>query len=309
MNKRMPVNENGKNNGYMNYWRTILLCVAIVSITAAIYAIFCVTKTLAVIQQVTPAAEAYQNGIVPQIISLSDTNKATAETATSEAENGTITLIGKEKKLYISSDSMIPLLSESGTGIVIPVSTFGDELHAVTYNSTSDCLQIDGYILQINDNPFEGEKLVEYQQGESTVTVGIIGFDNGNVMVSTVGSMDNVSGKITQILDSIMPYSGSVTVSVMGETVNQSWLSGFEFDTEVAAFTNDTDTVYLSWFDGNIEGAGFDNSIQIGKSLSGKYSDIVDNTTGLIPYIVETDEGTMKYLATSNDILSSVYKK
>lgn len=303
-------NSNTAKTQKTNYWRILMLCFAVVSLLTSIFSFFLLTTAVNTMASITPSAEAYHSGLVPQLINVSSRETASPENATQKfSEDANLVIIGKSGELLLTADSTLPLVSDSGNGIVIPLSEFGEKNHTVKYNYKANCVQIDEYIISINDAAFDGEKITEYSNDETHITTGIIGIDNYNVLISVNGNIEDTGSKIAQILNSIVPYSGTVSASIMGETINTTWLTDFEFDKEVASFSNGTDTIYLAWYNGNYKNAGFDQSIQIGKTLSAKYSEIKDPDTGFIPYMVETSAGTLKFLATSNDILNELFQK
>ena len=303
-------NSDAAKKQMANYWRILMLCFAVVSLLTSIFSFFLLTTAVNTMASITPSAEAYNNSLVPQLVSLSSGETALSDNTAQEfAEDANLVIVGESGELLLTADSTLPLVSDSGNGIVIPLSEFGEENHTVKYNYKANCVQIDEYIISINDAAFDGEKMTEYSSDETHITTGIIGIDNYNVLISVNGSIEDTGSKIAQILNSIVPYSGTVSASIMGETINTTWLTDFEFDKEVASFSNGTDTIYLAWYDGNYKNAGFDQSIQIGKTLSAKYSEIKDSSTEFIPYMVETGAGTLKFLATSNDVLNELFQK
>lgn len=293
-----------------NYWRILMLCFAVVSLATSVFSIFLITTTLNMMVSMTPSAEAYHNNLVPQLVSLSSGETALSDNAAQAfVEDANLVIVGESGELLLTADSTLPLVSDSGNGIVIPLSEFGKEDHTVKYHYKTNCVQIDEYIITINDAAFDGEKMTEYSSDGKSVTTGIIGIDDYNVLISVNGSIEDTGSKIAQILNSIVPYSGTVSASIMGETINTPWLTDFEFDQEVASFSDGTNTIYAAWYDGDYKNAGFDQTIQIGKTLSAKYSELKDSSADLIPYMVETSAGTLKFLASSNDILDELFQK
>lgn len=105
------------------------------------------------------------------------------------------------------------------------------------------------------------------------------------------------------VCESVSACSG-MDVSLCGLTVNHDW--SVSMAKNVLCLSKGDDRVTASAYADSIDGAGFDESVDVAGN-SFLYGDYKDSETNYAPYMYDTDNGLLKVMATSKDILSDIF--
>lgn len=306
----MKNKENTTQNPSTNkFWGIVLACFIAAVTAAAIFAIAVSMSSIKALADFTPSITENQNEMVPMLFHISTSE--TAEISTSEtarSETGTLTLKDENGAFVVTNDSCVVLISSKGKKAMIPMSGFGGETHKVKYSYNKDTVEIDSYTVRVTDDTFSDIGITEFSYQDKHIATGVKGIGNASVIISANTPLtEEIKQTFIEILSSIHSCTGEQTIHLLGETINPDILTGIEFDTEVIEINTTQNPVYVSFFTGETTGAGFDQTIKLGKNITAKYSDIKDSQTGLSPYLANVNGSTLKFLAQDKESLSSLF--
>lgn len=211
----------------------------------------------------------------------------------------------------VSPDSYI-VLTQNDTSVAIPASAFstdGEDV-SVVYSSTQSSAEVNDYLVRVSESMSDIETATAFDKDSERVFAGSKPISNNCVLTVAYTTDDDTysNENILDILHQAKILNGPLEVSMFGGKVQEAYTQDFAFNSEVAQFTCGEDTVYVSAFNGSLQGADFDKQIQLTDSASASYGDIVDSETGLSPYIVSYNDSNYKMLATDADVLVDMFE-
>lgn len=162
--------------------------------------------------------------------------------------------------------------------------------------STISASDIDSNYAHDFDND-DGKLIIAAKQITDTTGINVV------ANISDRDNADSIKETTNSVCDSVAVCDGMHT-DVCGLIVNPGWTVSLAKD--VICLTNGEERITASAFTNSIDGAGFSNSVEIGdKSLkSGSYKDADTNYS---PYMYDTNNGLLKVMATSQDILTNAF--
>lgn len=148
----------------------------------------------------------------------------------------------------------------------------------------------------------------EFESDDDKLIIGVkqITEDTGINIVANV-SDKNKAESIQQIANAVcesVSVCSGMDVSVCGLNVKHDW--SVSMAKNVLCLSNGDNRVTASAYADSIDGAGFDESIDVAGN-SFLYGDYKDSETNYAPYMYDTSNGLLKVMATSKDILESVF--
>lgn len=182
--------------------------------------------------------------------------------------------------------------------------TYGDKTIIV-----NDTLKIS--VVSTDDISFENISKFETESG----TIIIVGQKklNETTGISLVYEIENNQ----EIIDSAVKYVQQVldnskisinnmqSINIFNKQISDGW-GNFAMNDKYISFNNSDNNIYLSTFNLQLTGSGLDKSLKI-DGLDVVYGNYKDANTGLIPYIIKLENGNIKMLATSNDLVTSFF--
>ena len=102
-------------------------------------------------------------------------------------------------------------------------------------------------------------------------------------------------------------HNGKLEITFMEQPINNSWNQNLLIADNIISISNGSDFIYIAPFENDIVGAGFEKEIKVNDKLTVLYSDIKDIESGYIPYIIRTENGNIKLLATSNEVICDFF--
>lgn len=212
--------------------------------------------------------------------------------------------------LALSSDSVV-VLRNGDASVAIPVSAFTDESSAyVEYSSDQSTAIVNGYSIKVSNNPFNSNDAIKLLGSEKDVYANSKAFDEScglTIAYEVEPGVEYDAEKLHTILSSAKQFDGDVTVTLFGTPISENWDDSFAFNQDVAEFDNEESCIYLSRYAGSLTGAGLDDTVSLGDGLEAKSADIKDDETGLSPYFITSEDYTFKFLATSDEVLVSMF--
>lgn len=163
-------------------------------------------------------------------------------------------------------------------------------------------------ISAISASDIESNYAHEFESDDDKLIIGVkqVTDDTGINIVANVpdkSKTEAIQDVANTVCDSVSACSG-MDVSLCGLIVDPS--CSISFAKNVLCIVHNEDRLTASAYPGSIDGAGFDDKVDVaGKGfLYGQYKDSETNYT---PYMYYTDNGLLKVMATSQDVLDSVF--
>lgn len=239
-----------------------------------------------------------------------------------EAENTTVNLASSDAEInftfhdnaFFVSAGKIPLTAADGTGMVVQLP---DGEYTVEYDKAEGYLKVETeageiYVTVSDKTEANSSSLYVFQtEEEQKVVAGRIAVGNNALFLygtpSSEETVDGLETSMAQIADNVCEYSGNLTVTINGYTVNPEWTENITASGEFAAFSNGSESVNISAYEFTTEGAGFTNKVSVegvGDFLYGSYQDA---ESGLRPYIHSSETGMMKIMASGEESLNAFF--
>lgn len=291
-----------------------ITCISVIAILAGVAAVAASVIALKSTYEISQKQAMMESSDIPslfQMISSGETAQ-TPESGAQEyktAEGASLHIIANDGgELAVSKDSVVLIKTQSGKQVGFPVSAFTDnDSEVVLYNSQQGTANIGNYVVSASDGESVGYNTTTFTSGDSKIYTGSASIGPCNVTVAYETTEDFNEENIKNILDAAEIVTGNYDVYLFEQPMNSSWTETFALNDSVAAFSSDTDNVYVSKYNGTLTGAGFDTTVKLTESMSASYSDIKDESSGLSPFFVNTNGFTFKLLSVSPEVLQSMF--
>lgn len=166
-------------------------------------------------------------------------------------------------------------------------------------NISSNDVPLDA-VIELTDS--EGKPLISGQKQvskSSAVSVVATNFDAENT--------EAVKEEAHRLCNDAVLYDGTVNLEVLGHAVNAEQAVNIVATNDVISFGQNDSTVYLTPYSSSLTGAGFADEVEIADGITVKAGDYHDSESNLKPYIYNDDNGTVKFVAASEDILKAAF--
>ena len=166
-------------------------------------------------------------------------------------------------------------------------------------NISSNDVPLDA-VIELTDS--EGKPLISGQKQvskSSAVSVVATNFDAENT--------EAVKEEAHRLCNDAVLYDGTVNLEVLGHAVNAEQAVNIVATNDVISFGQNGSTVYLTPYSSSLTGAGFADEVEIADGFAVKAGDYHDSESNLKPYIYNDDNGTVKFVAASEDILKAAF--
>lgn len=166
-------------------------------------------------------------------------------------------------------------------------------------NISSNDVPLDA-VIELTDS--EGKPLISGQKQvskSSAVSVVATNFDAENT--------EAVKEEAHRLCNDAVLYDGTVNFEVLGHAANAEQAVNIVATNDVISFGQNDSTVYLTPYSSSLTGAGFADEVEIADGFTVKAGDYHDSDSNLKPYIYNDDNGTVKFVAASEDILKAAF--
>lgn len=163
-------------------------------------------------------------------------------------------------------------------------------------------------ISAISASDIESNYAHEFESDDDKLIIGVkqVTDDTGINIVANVSDKSKteaIQDVANTVCDSVSACSG-LDVSLCGLIVDPD--CSVSFAKNVLCLVHGDDRLTASAYPGSIDGAGFDDKVDVaGKDFL--FGDYKDSETNYTPYMYCTDNGLLKVMATSQDVLDSVF--
>lgn len=233
-------------------------------------------------------------------------SETTKEEKNPESKESNI-VIKSSKDGFINNNSILLINGDSK----ITVNIEGN--HSIQYDQSLSEIIVDNraYIQNINSSKITVESTSTFIDSENNIIVSGQKIIDKNSAVSVIVKSNEENKEkdiefVNSILNNTYLYNNTQNITIDNMKINNEW-NNIVMDNNVISLSNGTDTVYFSIYAKQITGAGFDKELKISDSITLKYSDIKDESSGYIPYIIQNDNYVLKILAKSNDIITDIF--
>ena len=242
---------------------------------------------------------------------ISESQESEASVAKTDPQSGNIAVKISDGKMVLSTRAL-PLYGESGSCVV----TLPEGDYSVTYNMASGYLAVDTDIgklyLQTDDdaNYTDDLYLLQGDNGE-TVIAGAVCCDDSAVFVlaepASENDIENMMEFTRTTISTISPYSGQTVLSIEDLAVNTNWMKTITITESFVSFGNGEESITMSPYLKSLEGTGIVNKATIADSKTFLYGSYKDANTGLRPFMYNCENGTLKVMSTSEEVLNSAF--
>lgn len=229
----------------------------------------------------------------------------------------TIPSLGINVALYASNSQSVVDAADSaacfGFGSATVIGDHQDQGFSAirsSYVGDQSTAIVNGYSIKVSNNPFNSNDAIKLLGSEKDVYANSKAFDEScglTIAYEVEPGVEYDTEKLHTILSSAKQFDGDVTVTLFGTPISENWDDSFAFNQDVAEFDNEESCIYLSRYEGSLTGAGLDDTVSLGDGLEAKSADIKDDETGLSPYFITSEDYTFKFLATSDEVLISMF--
>ena len=213
-----------------------------------------------------------------------------------------------DSTLYVASGSLALKHSDDYISVALPETATDVEYYEDQgYLSWAE----DGgriTISAISASDIESNYAHEFESDDDKLIIGVkqVTDDTGINIVANVSDkskVESIQQIANAVCESVSACSG-LDVSLCGLAVDSD--CSVSFAKNVLCLVHNDNRLTASAYAGSIDGAGFDDKVNIdGKDFL--YGDYKDSETNYTPYMYYTDNGLLKVMATSQDVLNSVF--
>lgn len=166
-------------------------------------------------------------------------------------------------------------------------------------NISSNEVQLDA-VIELTDS--EDKPMISGQKQiskSSAVSVVAINFDTENT--------EPVKEEVHRICNDAALYDGTMNFEILGQVVNAEQAVNIVATDDVISFGQNDSMVYLTPYENSLTGAGFTDEVEVTDGFTVKAGDYQDSESGLKLYIYSDDNGTVKFVAASEDVLKAAF--
>lgn len=261
------------------------------------------------------ANKAAHESATVQVLSATD-GMSTAETAALDYADGNVTVMLDDGEFVASAGTYI--LGANGAARDLLAVDVKDSINDIIYNENEGYLTYSSdvadyritnvsefdvpYDTVINMNDADGNTIIVGQKKvteSAAVMVVASNFDSENAL--------DVKTEVNRICNVAVPSSGVLNLNVLGQDVNAESATNIVLSQEVLSFGKGETAVYAAPYNTTLKGAGFDNEVSIDGDMTVKVGSYKDANSGLMPFIYNDENGTVKFVAAGEDVLKAVF--
>lgn len=261
------------------------------------------------------ANEAAHESATMQVLSVTD-DVSTAETAALDYTDGNVEVALDDGKFVASAGTYI--LGANGAPRDFIATDVKDSVKDVVYNENDGYLTYssdvaDYRIINVSEldvpydtvikmNDADGNAIIVGQKKvteSAAVMVVASNFDSENIL--------DVKAEVNRICNAAAPSNGIVNLNVLGQDVNAESATNIVLSNEVLSFGDAETAVYAAPYNATLKGAGFDSEVSISDEMTVKAGSYQDANNGLMPFIYNDDNGTVKFVAAGEDALKAAF--
>lgn len=250
-----------------------------------------------------------------QVLSVTD-DVSTAETAALDYTDGNVAVTLDDGEFVASAGTYI--LGANGAAREFVAVEVENSVNDIIYNESEGYLTYSSdvadyrvtnvseldvpYDTVIKMNDADGNAIVVGQKKvteSSAVMVVASNFDSKNIL--------DVKAEVNRICNAAAPSNGIVNLNVFGQEVNTESATNIVLSNEVLSFGDAETAVYVAPYNATLKGAGFDSEVSINDEMTVKAGSYQDANNGLMPFIYNDDNGTVKFVAAGEDALKAAF--
>lgn len=188
------------------------------------------------------------------------------------------------------------------------------ESYNIEYDYALNFIKLDNRIIikTVNAEEIEKENISQFinEEGKEIILGQMIINEKTGISI-VIESSEETKEKdidfINNLKNSFAIHNGKLEITFMGQPIDNAWNQNLLIADNVISISNGSDFIYIAPFENDIVGAGFEKEIKVNDNLVVLYSDIKDAESGYIPYIIKTENGNIKLLATSNEVICDFF--
>lgn len=261
------------------------------------------------------ANEAAHESATVQVLSATD-DMSTAETAALDYTDGNVAVTLDDGEFVASAGTYI--LGANGAAREFVAVEVEDSVNDIVYNESKGYLtyssdvadyritnvsELDApYDTVIKMNDADGNAIIVGQKKvtESTaVFVVASNFDSENIL--------DVKTEVNRICNAATRSNGVMNLSVLGQDVNAESATSIALSNEILSFGETETAIYAAPYNSTLKGAGFDDEVSINDEMTVKAGSYQDANSGLMPFIYNDENGTVKFVAAGEDVLKAAF--